>query len=741
MQDYSDASLDLVGAGSVRSSSRSPNGSSATGDLLGGITTSTKDPYASDKYTKRTNSSKRESARKERRRSSRRASSNKYTIGGASSSSKLNYTDSNNSSTSSIMRSSATSYADSKYVKQPEPVTTTTNDEINSLLQGGSHDPDDPLVSPPPHSTGDALFRDEFEDELDEIEMEMREDKRRNLSRFTSGHEKRTGLQKCAFYLKVYAIPLLMVLLFFVGLAAGILYLMGFGSNANNNSSNTRQPYLQAVPVAPATLKLMCEPTGLDGSTTNTFQVPALCHEACAKAECCWNTQNNAPYVCTTDTQNQCPPYVEECSQHKEFISTTLPPNNSNGGGPPVTTNDGGDEMMVPVFPSTLTEACKVTGLEATTECKAGCAAASCCWDDQTSVLCSTDTVSNCGNYKNVCDFLNDQNKPGSGSDTTFKTWPFPDAPQGLSVYCDPTQMEEISLHICEDKCKEAECCWKDGTESCVWEYPTEACHDYTQSCSILNNLNTAPGNSHDVTAETAPTSSSASNVPEAPSNLADICSKDRIANSERGGESLIACEQDCIRASCCWQPNVETPCTDNEFCSAYQAPCSIFKTLFGKPDDYDPNSETLAPIISQVPEAAAQIDLTCSPDVLKPSVDSGKFIVECEKECLKGACCWKENHPTVCPDASECAAYEKPCGEHLVDALLALETGGSTPAPVPAPTTPPPTTLAPMVQTNVPEAANDIAMICNADVLKLSVSDGQFIVQCEKECLEGACW
>lgn len=651
------------------------------------------------------------------------------------------------------MRSSVTSYADSKYVKQPPttPTPTTTNDEINALLQGGSHDPDDPLASPGDVDK-DAVFRDEFEDELDEIEMEMREDKRRNLNRFTtSNSERRTGLSKLAFYLRVYAIPLLMGLLFLVGLAAGILYLMGFGKSKDNGV----QKYLQAVPVAPATLKLMCETTDLDGSSANTFQVPALCHDACAKAECCWNTAANSPYVCTTDTQNQCLPYKDECSQHQEFIGTTLPPqannnNNNGGGGPPVTTNDD-DEMMVPEFPSSLRDACKVTGLEASTECKAGCAAASCCWDDQTTVLCSTDTVTNCGDYKNACDFLNDPDTSsgnGSGMDI-IKTWSFPDAPQGLSVYCDPGEMEEISLHICEDKCNEAECCWKDGTESCVSTYPAEACHDYTQACSILNNLNTAPGNSHDVTAETAPTTSSASNVPEAPSNLADTCSQDRIANSEKGGEALIACEQDCLRASCCWQPNVDSPCTDNEFCAAYESPCSIFKSLFGKPDDYDPKSETLAPIISQVPQASSQIDLTCNPDVLKPSVDSGKFIVECEKECLKGACCWKENHPTICPDASECAAYETPCGDHLVEALLSLETGGSggsPPAPVPAPTTPPPTvapptTMAPLVQNNVPEAAGDISMICNSDVLKLSVSDGQFIVQCEKECLEGACW
>jgi hypothetical protein len=169
--------------------------------------------------------------------------------------------------------------------------------------------------------------------------------------------------------------------------------------------------------------------------------------------------------------------------------------------------------------------------------------------------------------------------------------------------------------------------------------------------------------------------------------------------------------------------------------------PCKIFVSLFDKPADYDPNSATLAPVVlTDVPPAPQSLSMTCNPDVLKVNIDNGKFIVECERECLVGACCWKKNHPTTCADLPACAAYDTPCGEHLVDALLHLENTGAQNSGVAASVTPAPTPQPPVVETNVPAAPSDLNMMCNEDVLTMQVSNGAFIVQCEKECLEAAC-
>ena len=688
--------MDMDNSISVTSGNRrSPTGGNdSSNDIL---FSSQSDLYSADRY----NSSKR---RKEKRKSKRTSSIKKFSTD-ATARVPPRY------STSGESLGSVTDYAFSKYVETPVPVTpeseqtdaaASTNQEINALLNTGNSsamfgDDDDPLA-----------FRDEFEDEMDEIEM--REEKRRNFDRF--GDTEMSKREKLTRQFKLYFVPLLLFLLFLVGIAAGILYFAGFGES----DKAAVQKYLQAVPEAPKTLKLMCEATVLN--TPNTFQVPALCEDSCSKAECCWNP--DGPYACTTDTKNQCPPYVDECSQHKDHIASTIPPNPPPG-------------QVVPAFPSDLRDTCKPTGLEPSAKCLVGCAHANCCWDKTTTnnknnVQC-TDDSNSCGDYKDVCDFLNDLDSASTGGSGSGigKEWPFPDAPQGLSVYCDPSEMEEISLHICQDRCAEAECCWKDDVDSCVSTYPVQACHDYTQACSILNDLATAAGNSHDTTSETAPsgaTSSTAANIPEPPSNLSEICDNEKITNSEIGGEALVQCEKICLTASCCWQPNSDNPCTGDEKCTPYNEVCQLFAKLFAKPDDYNPNAETLPPIVSQVPEAASNIATTCSADVLKPSVENGRFIVECEKECLRGACCWKQNHPTVCPDSDECSAYMEPCADNLVAALLSLQGGDEGDDN---------TSL-------VPEAASDIAITCNPENLKTTVENGKFLVQCEKECLAGAC-
>ncbi|CAB9529808.1 expressed unknown protein [Seminavis robusta] len=628
----------------------------------------------------------------------------------------------------------------SKYVlppKQPE-----VQPETDALLTMNV-DPNDPLAG------GADDWKDEFEDEMDEIEM--REEKRRNLEAF--GEPTESSFSKNLRSCRVYAVPIFICILFVFGIVALVLFVV-MGSKSDSSSKNLKVH--QTVPVAPASLDLMCAAV-TQGGNPNHFEIPALCQESCQKAECCWNPDGD--YVCTSESKGNCPAYEKECGDWKEHLAAPKPDD----------TTTTGNRMSVPEFPAGLRSQCARTAFEVSDDCKLGCAEASCCWDDKETVVCSASTVHNCLNFKELCSFLNDpihqdvdeeggasfdNNSDGdnpvmeeSGSATVTKppTIPFPPAPSGLDVYCDPSEMEEVSLHICEDKCGQAECCWKTGVQSCVSTYPAQACHAYTQACGILNRLNTAPGQSHDVTSSEAPEgteSSNSNNVPAAPVDLATSCSQEKITDPDTGGQALISCEQTCLKASCCWQPNAANPCTGNARCSAYQEPCSVFKSLFDKPDEYNSNDVTLAPmVVTEVPDAPQSLAMNCNPDVLKTNVNNGKFIVECERECLMGACCWKENHPTTCPDAPQCSAYQEPCGQHLVDALLSLESGGgggSSPAP-PA-TTPAPTPRPPVIETNVPEAPSDLTMMCNKDVLNLEVSNGAFIVQCEKECLEAAC-
>lgn len=648
-------------------------------------------------------------SKKEKRRSSKRTSSKRT---------------SRNNSSSNLGGSPGTDNSvydfGSKYVLPPQQPKR-AKEEHDPLMPSDNQDPDDPLG---------AGMAEEFHDEMDDVEM--REEMGRNFNNF-GNTEKRSlsGLNRSMRTLKIYAVPILLVILFLLGIVAAILYLAGVGK--------TKVIIEQEVPTAPDNLSVLC----YDPNPSIATVVPPLCVDYCRASQCCWDPRGQ--HTCLEGTEVNCPSYVQQCAPWRDILLGNTKPNNNGSGGP--------HEVFVPPMRAGLQSACERTFTdEVSNECKAGCFAADCCWNKQATSICSADTVSNCGNYKEVCNFLNnrlsDPPVPGNdaiGSDNN--NWPFPEAPDGLSIYCDPSEMEEISLHICADKCSDAECCWKNGVSSCISSYPAQACRDYTQACAVLNDLSTAPDNSHDVTSTTPPPATAQSNsntLQEASDDLDTICSKSRISDTDSGGEALIECEKECLKASCCWQPNAASPCSGDAKCAGYDS-CDIFASLFDRPGDYNPNTETLAPIkVSGVPVAASDITQTCNPDVLKTSVNGGKSIVECEKECLVGACCWKKNHPTHCADAPECGAYQTPCGTNLVNALVALESSTPaphmnrppTPNPTPAPVAPPPSP----VETNVPEAPGKINLMCTPDVLKLNVDDGDFIIECEKICLEAAC-
>ncbi|CAB9529529.1 expressed unknown protein [Seminavis robusta] len=423
------------------------------------------------------------------------------------------------------------------------------------------------------------------------------------------------------------------------------------------------------VPAAPATLKTTCVPIGADFTATQT------CFDICERASCCWNSTSDL--TCTAASfQANCAPYEEHCSffndhPHKQQDKQGLP---------------------FAVAPSDLESLCDVGTMEelGMENCEKQCNLAECCWKVGT-VNCESTVPDNmCEPYAKACAVLNTigQNSvvnnnnnrpqttprptstprpaatpqpaptPGSSSSSSSVV---PEAPNGLDVYCDPSEMEEISLHICEDKCSKAECCWSTSSEACPSSVQPETCQPYVKACAILNDLQTdnapnpdnqTPGNNN--------------NVPQASGDFSTRCSKENIIGSSDGGQVLIQCERECLAASCCWQPNSQS-CTSNARCSAYEEPCSIFVGLFEPGGDGTPGN-------GGVPQAPGNLAATCAPDVLTTSVNNGAAIVECEKECLAAACCWKDTHDTSCPSDPNCSAYMEPCGNHLVAAIEQLE-------------------------------------------------------------------
>jgi hypothetical protein len=212
-----------------------------------------------------------------------------------------------------------------------------------------------------------------------------------------------------------------------------------------------------------------------------------------------------------------------------------------------------------------------------------------------------------------------------------------------------------------------------------VHQYGSD-CHDYALACGILNDLKTASGNDNDIGASNAPAPTE--EIPDAPSDLATRCARDNIIGGTNSGEALIQCEEDCLKASCCWQPNVESCASYNPVCDDYKGPCQIFVALFEVPEGSPAPSKTTAPAKQQldnVLEPSPDMQEFCKKENLKLSVNNGQYIIKCEEECLKGACCWKESDPFTCPNAPQCAAYMEPCGTNLLEALDNLMPGASS--------------------------------------------------------------
>jgi hypothetical protein len=525
----------------------------------------------------------------------------------------------------------------------------------------------------------------------------------------------------------------------------------GYDADFAAASSQAAPEFFMTVPTAPATLKTLCVP---NPGTTN--EVTDVCASVCDSARCCWDLATTKS--CSADSVQNCGPYKDYCSLL----------NDNNGGGADDNSSSSSSSSKIPPAPDGLNVYCNAESMEEISFniCQDKCSGpVECCWKD--GIESCSDTEDVCQDYK-ACSILNQLSASASASasnsnnDNTFQLTPapasssssptFPEAPEGLPTYCNPSEMEEISLQICQDKCAPAECCWNTQVEACS----NELCQGYARPCAILNDLQTYPGttgadvatqqgNNDDNTDDND--NADDNQVPEAAADLADRCSRSAITNSEDGGTLLIACEQECLQASCCWQPNASVTCSDNDRCAAYQEPCSMFLGLFSSPSSSSSGSSssstTDAPAsttateeeptdISSVPAAPSNLQDVCAVDQLKPDVDNGASIVQCEKECLVAACCWKENHPIICPEATQCSDYMEPCGQNLVQALLALETG-STSSNTGSGTTTTPTTT---------EDGDDVSVVQSNDISAACDTNGVIFqkARCEEVCTPGSC-
>ena len=251
-----------------------------------------------------------------------------------------------------------------KYVRPKTPEA-----EEDSLLQSSANaDPNDPLA-------GFDNFQDEFEDEMDEIEMHSMNKRSSmvSLSDLEAKSTRRGRLRKCSTICCVFIV---------LGAIAGVV-VWAVASKGSKGKT------LQAVPEASKLLKLWCAEDldlGPGQSATFPLEAPEDCKEHCLPAECCWNP--NSEYECTPETERFCSGYKTPCDimihpiTKEPAAATTQAPDTSN------TENDF---LEVPMAPPTLKTICVPEGpsFTATPVCHDICLRAECCWNIDSTMECS----------------------------------------------------------------------------------------------------------------------------------------------------------------------------------------------------------------------------------------------------------------------------------------------------------------------------------------------------------------
>ena len=538
---------------------------------------------------------------------------------------------------------STSPYAD-KYILRPQKSSYDEEEELsnaflpnntnnNNMLMSQDADPNDPLACLEP-------FQDEFEDELDEIDVgKARQANFVNLGQMeadaTSAYENRHRRRRAFLYIAVCCLIL-------IGVVLGIVFGLDVAGKQKENAAHARP---QVVPAAPSTLRLLCAEAldlGPGQAAVYPLKVPKDCEIACLKAECCWNP--NSIFECTEETHSQCSAYRSPCSIMLPSNTQYQHGNNNNNNNGDATTTAPQVEVDVPQAPATLKTTCVPVGdvASVTQPCRDVCALGDCCWNTTTTMKCTSTSKSRaCPAYKEYCSFLNshpqtNNNNGGSSSSTTATTTlPFATAPTNLATICTVQHMQDNGPESCQEQCNgSAECCWKVGTVNCASSVPNQMCQAYTNACAVLNNLDSIlPSDFVNGGGSTTTATTSSEELPFAPAP--DDLSKNCNPSEMTGEISFHICQDRCDPAECCWSTK-SSGCPASvpaEACQPYAEWCAILNDLTSYAD-LESNQQTA--VSNTVPQAPSDLSTRCAKDNIIGAENGGEMLIECEKECLQ---------------------------------------------------------------------------------------------------------
>ena len=306
--------------------------------------------------------------------------------------------------------------------------------------------------------------------------------------------------------------------------------------------------------------------------------------------------------------------------------------------------------------------------------CQEICSRAECCQHSYRSDrACWRDNQAACSTYHEACVVL-EPLSPESESTrdqypsnillNAFVLWENPNlirpAPSQLAELCQAVQFfggqEAISKEevygasmTCHEICNTARCCWDrsltNAADRC-WTNPE--CPAYQEACEYLVAKDASVNNSEPTTKNTTTDKTNNNMLKPVPSNVEALCQLDIIQVDLR---ALLACQQICLPAECCWNPFIAGQCqyvASDATCKNYRATCDVLNTPFN-------SSRTVTDVKQQV----TTVDKNDQNSALNYSAKTirdacfnhNNFIATatghvtlCEQVCQPGVCCFSPN-------------------------------------------------------------------------------------------------
>ena len=329
------------------------------------------------------------------------------------------------------------------------------------------------------------------------------------------------------------------------------------------------------------------------------------CIFSCSHAACCFNTGASCPHddAVFCSQYSACQKVFDDKGNVIEFP----------------TSSSGADIPTAPQFLDTACSKSSLGTLPGYEMCLGACTEAECCWKGDAD--CLWDHA--CDGYQH-CVLLLDEgstSSPGSTEST------IPPAPQYLASACSPASLEGTpGFQMCQDACMKSECCWK--VTSCSERIE---CSSYSTNCAnLVARLEQTAGGGTDSTAVL---------LPEAPSDLGDICD----ASAVLATDGFSKCQSECEKSECCWKAGASNSCVGHTQCQSWAA-CTVMNG-------------------AQDPAIAASQDYTLG-QVFDACLNHDNSVGRnhtslCQVVCQAGSCCFDDTRE--CPNTVDCKVFE-PC-------------------------------------------------------------------------------